>query len=109
MDFVQETGLQVDAEYFFNYYEANGWQIGSQPIRSWKAALRAWARKAPAAPGPKLSDKEVFRQAIELLLPLCRLQSPSAAPLIFRTLIWRGDAEGRRPFFAPYNRKDWNL
>ena len=34
MDFVQETGLQVDAEYFFNYYEANGWQIGSQPIRS---------------------------------------------------------------------------
>ena len=66
MDFVQETGLQVDAEYFFNYYEANGWQIGSQPVRSWKAALRAWARKAPAAPGPKLSDKEVFRQAIEL-------------------------------------------
>ena len=66
MDFVQETGLQVDAEYFFNYYEANGWQIGSQPIRSWKAALRAWARKAPAAPGPELSDKEVFRQAIEL-------------------------------------------
>ena len=66
MDFVQETGLQVDAEYFFNYYEANGWQIGSQPIRSWKAVLRAWARKAPAAPEPvsrpiqEQSSRETF-------------------------------------------------
>lgn len=66
MAFSQETGLQVDVQYFFHYYEANGWHIGKQPIRSWKAALRAWAKKAPPAPAPALSDKEVFRQAIEL-------------------------------------------
>ena len=64
MAFSQEAGLQVDVQYFFHYYEANGWHIGKQPIRSWKAALRAWAKKAP--PAPALSDKEVFRQAIEL-------------------------------------------
>ena len=64
--YCRERGNHVDPHYFHSYYESNGWQIGSQPIRSWKAALRAWARKAPAAPGPKLSDKEVFRQAIEL-------------------------------------------
>ena len=66
MAFSQEAGLQVDVQYFFHYYEANGWHIGKQPIRSWKAALRAWAKKAPPAPAPALSDKEVFRQAIEL-------------------------------------------
>ncbi len=66
MAFSQETGLQTDVQYFFDYYEANGWHIGKQPIRNWKAALRAWAKKAPPAPAPALSDKEVFRQAIEL-------------------------------------------
>ena len=66
MAFSQETGLQTDVQYFFDYYEANGWHIGKQPIRNWKAALRAWAKKAPPAPAPALSDKEVFRRAIEL-------------------------------------------
>ncbi len=62
--FAREAGLQVDVQYFFDYYEANGWHIGHQPIRSWKAALRAWAKKTAPAPAP--GDREVFRQAIEL-------------------------------------------
>ena len=50
MTFSQETGLDADAHLFFDYYEANGWRIGKQPIRNWKAALRAWARKKPSQP-----------------------------------------------------------
>ena len=71
IQFTKEAFLPVDAEHFFNYYEANGWRVGQNPIQDWKAALKAWARNAPVAPRPgkpakETSDKEVFRQAIEL-------------------------------------------
>ncbi len=57
MEFSQTEGLPVDVTYFYNYYEANGWHIGKQPIRDWRAALIAWARKAPAQ---KPGSRETF-------------------------------------------------
>ena len=70
MSFSQEAGLNVDVQYFYNYYEANGWYIGKRPIRDWKAALKAWARKTPL-PRPAQSGKKSyldnFREAIELV------------------------------------------
>ena len=50
----------VDPEYFFNYYEANGWVQGkNKPIKSWVACLNTWKRNnygsgaaAHAAPSP---------------------------------------------------------
>ena len=34
----------VDPEYFYDHYEANGWQIGRNPMKDWKATLRNWDR-----------------------------------------------------------------
>ena len=70
MSFSQEAGLNVDVQYFYNYYEANGWYIGKRPIRDWKAALKAWARKTPLprpAPAGKKSYLGNFREAMELV------------------------------------------
>ena len=69
MAFSQEAGLQTDVQYFFDYYEANGWYIGKQPIRNWKAALRAWAKKAPTKAGPaqELTVGDNFKKAMEML------------------------------------------
>ena len=70
MSFSQEAGLNVDVQYFYNYYEANGWYIGKRPIRDWKAALKAWARNAPLprpAPAGKKSYLDNFREAMELV------------------------------------------
>jgi hypothetical protein len=70
MSFSQEAGLNVDVQYFYNYYEANGWYIGKRPIRDWKAALKAWARKIPLprpAPAGKKSYLDNFREAMELV------------------------------------------
>ena len=69
--YVQSAHLPVDAEHFYNYYEANGWRMGQNPMQDWKAALKAWARNAPVAPRPvvkkaELTDKEIFQQAIEI-------------------------------------------
>ena len=67
--FVRDTHLPVDAEHFYNYYTANGWIMGSQPMRDWKAALKAWARNAPVAPRPaqpKPGSREAFRDAFDM-------------------------------------------
>ena len=70
MEFSQREGIQTDVEYFYNYYEANGWHMGKQPIRDWRAALKAWALKTPTlrpAPARKPDFLDNFRGAMELL------------------------------------------
>ena len=41
-----EKGLTVnevfEAEKFFNYYESNGWRVGSNKMKDWQAAARGW-------------------------------------------------------------------
>lgn len=36
----------VDAEKFWNYYEANGWKIGKNPMKNWKAAVHTWEKNS---------------------------------------------------------------
>ena len=40
----EEKQLNVDCERFMDYYEANGWKAGRNPMKDWKAAMRNWAR-----------------------------------------------------------------
>lgn len=39
-----ERGNHIDAERFYDYYEARGWHIGKQGMKDWKAAVRTWER-----------------------------------------------------------------
>lgn len=32
----------IDAQHFINYYSANGWMVGRNKMRDWKAAIRTW-------------------------------------------------------------------
>ncbi len=41
----------IDPEQFYDYYEANGWRMGQNPMRSWKAAVRTWERKKAGSSG----------------------------------------------------------
>ena len=70
MSFSQEAGLNVDVQYFYNYYEANGWYIGKRPMKDWKAAVRSWESNGMDRERPvresELSDVDRFRAAIEL-------------------------------------------
>lgn len=42
--YCQERQNNVDAERFVNYYEANGWKVGKNSMKDWKAAVRTWER-----------------------------------------------------------------
>ena len=39
-----ERHNHVDATKFVDYYSANGWRIGKNPMKDWKAAVRTWER-----------------------------------------------------------------
>lgn len=38
-------GTPTDAECFHDYFTANGWRTGKNPIKDWKAAARNWMRR----------------------------------------------------------------
>ena len=42
--YCKERNNQVDASRFVDYYDANGWRIGKNPMKDWKAAVRTWER-----------------------------------------------------------------
>ena len=39
-----ERRNNVDAEHFVSHYTANGWKVGKNPMKDWKAAVRTWER-----------------------------------------------------------------
>lgn len=44
VDYCRQRNNQVDANRFVDYYDANGWRIGKNPMKDWKAAVRTWER-----------------------------------------------------------------
>ena len=43
----KEQGNNVDPRKFVDFYESNGWKVGKNPMKDWKAAVRNWERNAP--------------------------------------------------------------
>ena len=41
-----ERRNRVDAQKFVDYYESNGWRVGRNPMKDWKAAVRTWERNS---------------------------------------------------------------
>ena len=42
--YITEHGYHVDAEKFLDYYNSNGWMVGKNHMKDWKAAVRNWSR-----------------------------------------------------------------
>lgn len=39
-----ERNNNVDPQHFVDYYESNGWKVGKNSMKNWKAAVRTWER-----------------------------------------------------------------
>lgn len=39
---ILEKGYTFDAEAFYAHYESNGWKVGKNPMKDWKAACTTW-------------------------------------------------------------------
>lgn len=42
--YCRERKNHVNAEKFFDYYEAKGWKVGKNPMKNWKASVRTWEK-----------------------------------------------------------------
>lgn len=40
-----ERNNNINAEHFIDYYDANGWKVGKNPMKDWKAAIRTWEKR----------------------------------------------------------------
>ena len=43
--YCQERGNCVDPQRFVDYYSSNGWMVGKNKMKDWKAAVRNWEQK----------------------------------------------------------------
>ena len=65
-DYCRERNKGIDAEQFFNFYEAKGWMIGKNKMKDWKAAVRTW-------------EKTAQNNSRQTVLPLVSQRSPSVS------------------------------
>ena len=42
-EYINEKGYNIRASKFVDYYTSNGWKVGKNPMKDWKAAVRSWA------------------------------------------------------------------
>jgi hypothetical protein len=43
-NYCSERENNVDIRRFFDYYESNGWKVGKNPMKDWKASVRTWEK-----------------------------------------------------------------
>jgi len=58
--YCKQRGNGIDPQAFWDFYESNGWKVGRNPMKDWKAAVRTWERRPQygnGQPAPKRKPK----------------------------------------------------
>lgn len=60
--YCRETASAVDCGRFYDHYSANGWKVGKNPMKDWKAAFRNWGRggNGMGAGAFRLTTEEIY-------------------------------------------------
>ena len=75
-----ERHNQIDPEAFISFYESNGWMVGKNKMKSWKAAIVTWEKREPK----KSNKTNQFNQHDQ------RQRTPAQSSEIERKLLNRG-------------------
>lgn len=58
--YCQERKNKIDPQNFIDYYEANGWMVGRNKMKDWKACVRTWeARQKKDKPYQQTTEEKV--------------------------------------------------
>lgn len=44
-EYCDQRNSPIDPEEFYNWYEANGWKVGKNPMKNWHSAIVTWEKK----------------------------------------------------------------
>lgn len=58
-NYCSEQGYSIKPEHFINYYDANGWMIGKNKMKDWRAAVRNWASRDSSSVNNKNKASQV--------------------------------------------------
>ena len=59
-EYCKERNNSINAEAFYNFYEAKNWFIGKSKMANWKACIRTWEQRQPKNTNrPSWLDKEI--------------------------------------------------
>ena len=56
-EYCWERGNNVDSQRFVDYYSSNGWMVGKNKMKDWKAAVRTWEQNDKGRPQQKQPKK----------------------------------------------------
>lgn len=63
--YIQDNSLNVNAQSFFDYYESNGWKVGHNGMKDYKATLRRWSRtNGSKDEKPSWMNKEIKKEEL---------------------------------------------
>ncbi len=68
--YCQERGRGVNPEKWMAHYEANGWKVGKNPMKNWKAAVRTWETEITQKQKEIDLERERVRNAIRNQKPV---------------------------------------
>jgi len=58
--YCMDNHITLDCEKFWNYYESNGWKVGKNAMKNWKAAVRTWASQQVSTRLTATTAKEYY-------------------------------------------------
>ena len=60
--YMLEIGMNDVSEKWFDYYESNGWLVGKNKMKNWKAAVRTWKNNnlSNNVTSPQVVNRKVF-------------------------------------------------
>ena len=67
--YCHERGNRVNARRFYDFYTANGWRVGKNAMRDWKAAVRGWETNGvddARAPAREDKTRDTFLAVMEM-------------------------------------------
>ena len=56
--YCQSINSPIDAEQFYNFYEAKDWMLGKNHIKKWKCCIRTWERNQTKTDKTYISDSQ---------------------------------------------------
>lgn len=63
--YCRERQNGVDPEKWYDHYTSNGWKVGKNSMKDWRAAVRTWERQEIGPPTQTARSGNVFQEMLE--------------------------------------------
>ena len=61
-EYCLQQGYKIDTERFVDYYTSNGWMVGRNKMKDWKAAVRTWVRTSKGGEKKTFTFADIYAE-----------------------------------------------